>query len=329
MRVLHSPSLWLSPLVVGAFWLGACGSEFSSGDAEGGAADTAGQPGETSGGSENNGGSAPVGGTSEGGSPEGGHAGDGNPTTGAGGEPGGAGPVTVSYRQVVLDDQPLVYWRMGVAKNRVVPDETGGGNDLVLQGTGQTLGVDGAIEGDADGAVRFDGAASFAIATDARALDFADGAKFTLECWARREAGGAAYFQHLFSNVEGVAGNRDGFALYLLPEPATAESARSVFEYDRPAADVGTWGPVVAEDVWGHYVSVFDGKQAALYVNGTLASTEQIAGSIAARTVPFTVGRAAGVNGSYFKGTLDELAIYARALSAVEIAEHYGFASPH
>jgi hypothetical protein len=32
--------------------------------------------------------------------------------------------------------------------------------------------------------------------------------------------GGGSYFQYLFSNVAGVAGNRDGFSLYLLPEPA-------------------------------------------------------------------------------------------------------------
>jgi Concanavalin A-like lectin/glucanases superfamily len=194
----------------------------------------------------------------------------------------------------VLQDEPLVYWRMGVVKNRVVADETGCGNDLVLQGTGQELGVEGAIEGDPDLSIGFDGAASFAIATDARALDFVASAKFTLECWARRVTGGGSYFQYLFSNVAGVAGNRDGFSLYLLPEPAQ-DNARSVFEYDRPAADLGVWGPVIDAGTWGYYVSVFDGKQATLYVNGTLTSTEVTTGSIAARTVPFTVGRAAGV----------------------------------
>jgi hypothetical protein len=318
------PSLWLASLGGVALWLGACGSEFSSGEAVGGAAETAGESGQASGGNEAMGGSA-VAGNAEGGETEAGHAGEGNPTSSAGADQGGTTAMS-SYRRVVLDDQPLVYWRMGVVKNRVVTDETGGGNDLVLQGTGQTLGVEGALEGDADLAVRFDGAGSFAIASDARALDFAGGAKFTLECWARRETGSTSYFQHIFSDVEGVAGNRDGFALYVLPEPAEGDSARSVFEYDRPAADLGVWGPVVGEGAWAHYVSVFDGKQAALYVNGTLAGNEPTGGSIAARSVPFTIGRAAGVDGSYFKGSLDELAVYPRALSAVEVAEHFAFA---
>lgn len=324
MRPRSSPPVWLSLLVGCGFWLAACGSEFSLADGEGGASSSAGEPGENAGASAVGSGSGGDG-VAHGGAAD---AGQGNPTSNGGseGEPGGAPASESAYRRVVLDDHPLVYWRMGAAKSRVVADETGGGNDLVLQGSGQTLGVEGAIAGDADSAVTFDGEASFAIATDARALDFVAGAKFTLECWARRETGGSSYFQHLFSNVQGVAGNRDGFALYLLPEPAESESARSVFEYDRPAADLGVWGPVVAEGDWGHYVGVFDGKQAALYVNGTLASTELTEGSIALRTVPFTVGRAAGVDGSYFKGTLDELAIYARALTITEITEHFGFA---
>jgi len=324
MRSLVRSSLLLVPTVSGAFWFAACESEFTAADGAGGAADLAGEAGQAVGGSATTGGAAEGGNDAGGDAPNGGQA---SPSIdgGSGGEQGGAAPVARSYRQVVMDDQPLVYWRMGTVKNRVVTDETSGGNDLVLQGTGEELGVEGAIEGDPDLAVRFDGAKSFAIATDARALDFPEGAKFTLECWARRETGGSSYFQHLFSNVEGVAGNRDGFALYLLPEPAQGDSPRSVFEYDRPLADLGIWGPVVAERVWGHYVSVFDGKQATLYVNGTLASTETAAGSIALRTVPFTVARAAGVDGSYFKGALDELAIYARSLTPAQIAEHFSF----
>jgi Concanavalin A-like lectin/glucanases superfamily len=329
MRHVHFRSgFWLSLTAGCAFWFAACGSDFSAAAGAGGAADVAGESGQTTAASETVGGGSEGGHAESGGAPS---AGEGtvSPSAGSGGEQGGAAPTEPSYRQVVLQDEPLVYWRMGASKNRVVADETGGGNDLVLQGTGQELGVEGALEGDPDLAIGFDGVASFAIATDARAFDFVGGAKFTLECWARWarwEAGGGSYFQYLFSNVAGVAGNRDGFALYLFPEPAQGVSPRSVFEYDRPAADLGVWGPVIDAGTWGHYVSVFDGKQAALYVNGTLTDTEVTAGSIVARTVPFTVGRAAGVDGSYFKGALDELAIYARPLTSAEIAEHFSFA---
>jgi hypothetical protein len=239
---------------------------------------------------------------------------------GAGGEPAAADP----YRDEVLAAHPLVYWRMGKVSAGTVPDETGGSNTLVLQGTGHTLGVAGAVRGD-DTAIGFNGSSSFAIATDARALDFAAGAAFSLECWASRETGGASYFQHLMSNVDGVANNRDGYVLYLLPEPAAGESARSVFERDRPGNDLGIFGSVGKPFLWAHYVAVFDGATATLYVNGTLANTAPAPGNLSPRKTPFAVARAAG-GANFFKGSIDEIAIYAAALSPAVIAKHFSLA---
>jgi hypothetical protein len=306
-------------LVLGAATgAGACGEAFQASDGAGGAGAEAGEPAAAGVGSD--GGSGAV-------SSAGGENGGGDP---AGGTPAvlggaGAGPSAPGYDQVVLDEKPLVYWRMGSLKDGVVPDATGNGNDLILQGTGHQLDLGGAIDGD-DGAIGFDGAASFAIATDARALDFVGNAAFTLECWARRETGGSSYFQHVISNVDGVAGDRNGYALYLLPEPAGGESARSVFEYDRPAADLGVWGPVPAASTWGYYVAVFDGGQAMIYVDGTLADNHPVEGVLTVRTGPFAVARSSGASASFFKGALDEVAVYPRALGAKVIVQHFAFA---
>ena len=222
----------------------ACGDEFvgSGPETAGGAA---GATAEAAGGEPMDAGGLPLGG-----------AASVNGGAGAAGEAGAAGHTepgvdAPGYDDEVLQEQPLAYWRMGSAAQGVVPDLSGHGNDLVLQGGGHRLNEPGALREGDDGAISFDGAASFAIATDARALDFAAGAPFTLECWARRSSGGQSYFQHLLSNVDGVAGDRNGYALYLLPEPDASESARSVFEYDRPAADLGLWGDVIAESTWG------------------------------------------------------------------------------
>lgn len=253
--------------------------------------------------------------------------GDGAGTAGDGGAAGraGADPGALGYDDEVLSEQPLAYWRMSGVADGVVADHSGHGNDLVLQGGGHRLDEQGALRAGDDGAIGFDGEASFAIATDARALDFAAGAPFTLECWARRSSGGQSYFQHLLSNVDGVAGDRNGYALYLLPEPEASESARSVFEYDRPAADLGLWGDVIAESSWGHYVAVFDGSQALFYVNGTLSETKPVVGVFIPRTGPFAVARSSGASGSFFKGALDEIAIYPRALGVKSVTKHFAF----
>ena len=299
----------------------ACGEDFSAAtdaDAAGASSLAAGAP-TSDGGEPAAGGGSGTGTAGHAGAPEPSEAGS-PPVVGAAGA-GGAEAGGDAYGDAILADGPLVYWRMSRVNARVVPDETGGGNPLVLQGSGHVVGVPGVVGTD-DAAIGFDGVSSFAIATDPRALDFAAAAPFTLECWARREAGGASYFQHLLSNLDGVANNRDGFALYILPEPAQNETARSVFERDRPGNDLGIFGAVTKAGAWGQYVAVYDGFDATLYVNGTLASSTPAPGNLAPRKTAFAVGRSAS-GSNFFKGAIDEIAIYARALDAATIAKHY------
>lgn len=116
---------------------------------------------------------------------------------------------------------------------------------------------------------------------------------------------------------------RNGYILYLLPEPANQDSARSAFEYDTPGADLGLWGQLGAESVWTHYVAVYDGAQAFLYVDAVLADMAAVASAITERTGPFAV--ASDGSSSFFKGELDEIAVYPRALTQKDIARHSAF----
>lgn len=110
-----------------------------------------------------------------------------------------------------------------------------------------------------------------------------------------------------------------------MPEPAENETAPSVFERDVPGADLGLFGPIATASAWAHYVAVFDGAQARLYVNGELASTTPAQSSLAPRTSPFTVPRGSG-GADFFSGVLDEVAVYDRALEVGPIAGHFALA---
>src|SRR3954471_1291742 len=46
----------------------------------------------------------------------------------------GDAPSTKSYRELILDAKPLAYWRMGISTGDVIPDESGNGNTLELEG---------------------------------------------------------------------------------------------------------------------------------------------------------------------------------------------------
>jgi hypothetical protein len=231
------------------------------------------------------------------------------------------------YRGAVLADAPIAYWRMGIASGSIVPDESGHHNDLVLQGTGHAFGVRGALQGDGDRAIGFDGVDSHAIASRPRDFDFPASAPFTVECWARRErttdGGTGEYFQQLISAAAGGPPNRNGYILYLLPSDPDPSAVHTSFEYDAPdGAQTGIEGPLAAASAYAHYVATFDGTKASLYIDGTLADSRPVNASIAARMSEFVVGREAATGRYHFAGAIDEVAVYGNALPIARVIAH-------
>jgi hypothetical protein len=232
-----------------------------------------------------------------------------------------------AYPSAVIADGPIAYWRMGVSLASVVPDESGHHNDLLLQGGGFAFGMAGAITGDVDRAIGFDGINSYGIALRPRDFDFPNGAPFTIECWARREplaeGGAGEYFQQLVSASAGGPPNRNGYILYLLPADPNPMAIHTSFEYDAPdQGQIAIDGPLAPRSTYAHYVATFDGTKASLYVNGALASSRAVSGTIQARMSDFVVGRE-GVTGRYhFAGAIDEVAVYDKALSTLQVTMH-------
>jgi hypothetical protein len=69
---------------------------------------------------------------------------------------------------------------------------------------------------------------------------------------------------------------------------------------------------------WSHVASTWDGTTLRLYVNGVQVVSRAVAGTLAATTNPLRIGGNAKW-GEYFAGTIDEVRVYNRALSAAEI----------
>jgi hypothetical protein len=77
-------------------------------------------------------------------------------------------------------------------------------------------------------------------------------------------------------------------------------------------------GSALALNQWSHLAVVFNGTQVQFYVNGTVVSTVALSASITARGNGMKVGADASIS-QFFKGSLDELRIYNRALSSQEV----------
>ena len=73
-------------------------------------------------------------------------------------------------------------------------------------------------------------------------------------------------------------------------------------------------------NVWSHLASTFDGSVVRLYVNGTLVSSTTVSGSMAPSTGPLRIG-GNSVWSEWFAGSIDEVRVYDRALSAGEIQQ--------
>jgi uncharacterized repeat protein (TIGR02543 family) len=96
----------------------------------------------------------------------------------------------------------------------------------------------------------------------------------------------------------------------------------------RPAGYINTAGGLVgvpgttalARNAWTHLAATYDGAILRLYVNGTPVGTRTTTQTMLSSTSPLRLG-GNSVWGEYFQGRIDEVRIYNRALSQIEVQE--------
>lgn len=74
---------------------------------------------------------------------------------------------------------------------------------------------------------------------------------------------------------------------------------------------------------WKHVVMVHDGTKDKIFVNGVLANSKDVLGKLNRTKYPLGIGNNPIDAGNYFKGSLDDIQIYNRALSDAEVAALY------
>jgi hypothetical protein len=154
-------------------------------------------------------------------------------------------------------------------------------------------------------------------------LNPAAASPFTIEFWAKPTAydGDDAPIGNRLAT-----GDRTGWVFFQRPE-ATGWNFRT---YNGSGSTVG-WdvtGGTSPLNAWSHVVVVWNGSGATLYVNGAFASSTNAAagGFVANSTELFRVGALIG-GASPYVGFVDDVALYATALDATQIANHYATAS--
>src|SRR4051812_29630964 len=209
-------------------------------------------------------------------------------------------PVAVTVTNPAVDPTGLVgAWGFEEGTGTTAVDSSGKANNGTLSGAQWTDGRFG-------GALDFDGSSARVNIPDATSLDLSTA--MTLEAWVRPSFAGGWRTAIMKEKSGGMA-----YSLY-----------GSAFS-DRPSAHITTGSEqdtrgtaVLPTNSWTHLAATWDGSNLRLYVDGNQVSSTTVGGSIANSALPLRFGGNA-IWGEYFKGSLDEIRIYNRALSAAEV----------
>jgi hypothetical protein len=208
------------------------------------------------------------------------------------------------------------YWKLDDATGTTAKDDSGNTNVGMLEGaprlpTWTTMGVRAG-----SGGLTFDGTDDSVEITKFTKLPALDGAK-TISLWAKWDAEVPDNNRHVFiallnQNANPKAGLHFGFM----------NKKISVWNFTQVEM-VGVAQPTGAAAMgWHHVVYTFDGTTHKLWIDYTMgaASAMGTTGTQMGAVIAGNFGNAIAGAAQAFKGTLDDIRIYDRALSDAEIA---------
>lgn len=235
-------------------------------------------------------------------------------------------PGNMSYHDIIIEDGPLSYWRLGEASGTVADDELTAADGTYFNSP--TLGVGGIPGSDGNTAVSFNPVGSQCVLNmgSVGSYSFIQNAGiFAVECWVKMNTLSGSNLG-IIGNTAGGTGVK-GFSIYFQP------SANNVqFSISKGVAPLVLSIPSMGNSIndttdFHHIVCTGDGTFGYIYIDGAwqnsdilgTLSTGNSSANVFAGAVPNTSGNPV----LYFDGIIDEVAIYNKYLSADRILAHY------
>ena len=179
-------------------------------------------------------------------------------------------------------------------------DSSGQANNGTINGPTRTT------DGRFGSALAFDGSNDEVTVADSASLDLTTA--MTLEAWVRPSGGSGWQTALMKETSNGLA-----YGLYASSDtnrPSAHVNTTREFDTRGPAA--------LPAGTWTHLAATYDGANLRLYINGALANSIAVTGSMATSTNPLRMGGNA-IWGEHYGGLIDEVRVYRRTLSAAEI----------
>lgn len=202
-----------------------------------------------------------------------------------------------SYKATVLADTPLAYYRLDETSGSTVADSSGYAHTGSISG-GVSYAVGGALGNDSDAAMGFNGSNAWITAAAPTITS-----TYTLEAWVKTQA-------------------VQGFILDLSPQQLVFEKGR--FKFGSGGHYLWTYNSSYGDNLYHYVVATYDGRMKRLYVDGIQANSVLDSAVIATPTT--YIARYSGGSPYALAGSLDEVAIYGKALTAAQVLNHFNAA---
>ena len=221
------------------------------------------------------------------------------------------------YRQKVLDEAPAAYWRLNESSGTTILDTTGFVGATAASGV--TRNATGALAGESDTASAFSGTTSGFARSDiaGNAPD-----TFSVEAWVRTTTNRGG-------KIIGF-GNRTSGTSTLADRHLYMDNAGKIYFGMQSASLQTVNGPASYNNgTWHHVVGTYGSGAMNLYIDGALVGQRSDVSYERSYWGWWRIGgdRLTGwpsrPSSDYLAGTLDEVAVYDRVLSAEAVAAHH------
>src|SRR5215510_9249799 len=198
----------------------------------------------------------------------------------------------------------VAYWKFDEGSGTIVADSSGNGNNGTL--------VNGPVwtAGRVGNALYFDGVNDNVTVPDSNSLDLSSA--FTLSAWVNPAA--------TFTDYRSIVAKNPPYYLYASSSWYCPDgSPLGGFSTDRinPVCQPSP----LPTNTWTHLAVTYNGSTLTLYRNGVAVANSNVSATLSPTTLNLQIG--ASQFGEYFKGLIDEVRIYNRALTATEIQAAY------
>ena len=188
----------------------------------------------------------------------------------------------------------------------------GNANDVIGGNNGTLVGGAGFATGEVGQAFSFNGTSGYVSIPDSPSLDSFTNS-VTIELWLK--------VNRLTTNPDWVWIVTKGNSSWELQ--CTVYAKTVTFNASGTSNTSLNGNRNINDGQWHHVAGVYDGTNMFIYVDGTLDASQPSTGLIAQNSYPVEFGQNAEAPRAIFNGSMDEVSLYHRALSASEIAAIY------